>query len=56
MCLGFRLARVEARIALERLLTALPGMSLIPGESSPPEGYEFRQPRTLTVSWNKTAV
>jgi cytochrome P450 len=51
-CLGLHLARAEARIAVERLLAELPGLRLIAGKSSPPAGYEFRQPRALHVAWD----
>jgi len=51
MCLGFRLAKAEARIALERLLLRLPGLSLDELRSAAPSGYEFRQPRALHVHW-----
>ncbi len=51
MCLGFRLAKAEARIGLTHLLEQLPGMRIDPLQSSPPTGYEFRQPSRLTVTW-----
>jgi cytochrome P450 len=51
-CLGAQLAKAEARIALETVLTRLPGLKLERESSEPPSGYEFRQPRRLTVSWN----
>jgi cytochrome P450 len=51
MCLGFRLAKAEVRIALERLLRKLPGLSLDEPRSVPPKGYEFRQPPVLPVRW-----
>ena len=38
-------------IGLEVLL-ALPGLRLDREASEPPSGYEFRQPRRLTVSWD----
>jgi cytochrome P450 len=50
-CLGSQLAKAEARIALEVLL-ALPGLRLDREASEPPTGYEFRQPRRLTVTWD----
>jgi cytochrome P450 len=50
--LGAQLAKAEARIALETVLTRLPGLKLERESSEPPSGYEFRQPRRLTVSWN----
>ncbi len=47
-CLGFNLAKAQARIALQVLLRELPGLELLP-EASAPEGYEFHQPRSLPV-------
>jgi hypothetical protein len=54
-CLGSQLAKAEARIGLETLL-ALPGLRLERGASAPPAGYEFRQPRRLTVSWDRSNI
>lgn len=50
--LGLHLARLEARIALETLLTRLPGVEPAPGQAMVVEGYEFRQPRRLAVRWS----
>lgn len=50
-CLGFRLAKAEARIGLTHLLEFLPDLQLDRERSSPPTGYEFRQPDRLTVTW-----
>jgi cytochrome P450 len=50
-CLGFRLARIEARIALEQLLEACAGIQIDLIRSERPSGYEFRQPRRLWASW-----
>lgn len=50
-CLGSNLAKAEARIALETLLSRLPGLHVDRSLSSPPSGYEFRQSRKLTVRW-----
>ena len=50
-CLGSHLARAEARIALENLFTRLPGLSLDLARTTPPEGYEFRQPHTAVAVW-----
>lgn len=50
-CLGFQLAKAEARIALRGLLATLPGLQCVRERSSAPEGYEFRQPRRLEASW-----
>jgi cytochrome P450 len=51
-CLGSNLAKAEARIALETLLRRLPGLRLEGSLTKRPTGYEFRQSRKLTVSWN----
>ncbi len=51
LCLGFRLAQAEARIALTGLLEMLPSLSVDRNASTPPEGYEFHQPRQLTLFW-----
>jgi cytochrome P450 len=51
-CLGLHLARATGRIALEHLLAELPGLRLDCEKSPPPSGYEFRQPRSMWVSWN----
>lgn len=50
-CLGFHLAKTEARIALQVLLSELQGVAAIPDMVSAPEGYEFRQPRSMYVKW-----
>lgn len=50
-CLGSRLARAEARIALERLFARLPGLWLDPDRVSGPSGYEFRQPESAVAVW-----
>lgn len=49
LCLGFRLAKAEARIALEALLDRFPAMALDPARSDPPRGFEFRQSKRLTL-------
>jgi cytochrome P450 len=51
-CLGSQLAKAEARIGLQTLLTRLPGLRIERDASDPPSGYEFRQPRRLTASWD----
>ena len=51
-CLGARLARLEAEIALETLATNLPGLSLVADqdlEYSP--NITFRGPKELLVTW-----
>ena len=50
-CLGLNLAKTEARVALEILLSRLPGVEVDRTASEPPTGYEFRQPRRLTLNW-----
>jgi cytochrome P450 len=50
-CLGSQLAKAEARIGLRALLSRLPGLEIDHESSEPPSGYEFRQPRRLTVTW-----
>jgi cytochrome P450 len=53
LCLGAPLARLEARVVLEELTAALPGLRLADGQS-----FEFmpiiafRGPRTLHVEWS----
>ena len=51
-CLGFNLAKAEARIALRILLTELRDLRLASGSGgAAPEGYEFRQPRAMQTEW-----
>jgi len=50
-CLGSRLARAEARIALEQLFERLPGLRLDIGRVEGPCGYEFRQPTSAVAVW-----
>jgi hypothetical protein len=40
------------RIGLETLLRRLHNIRLERSQTDPPSGYEFRQPRKLTVSWD----
>ena len=51
-CLGFHLAKLEAQVALEVLLARLPGLQVVADGTEPPRGYEFHQPRQLTVAWH----
>jgi cytochrome P450 len=55
-CLGSHLAKTEVRIGLATLLGRLQKMRLDRAESEPPSGYEFRQPRKLTVTWDPAAA
>lgn len=49
VCLGNNLARLEARIALEKLLARFPALSLKDPAKVDVRGYEFRQPRKLEL-------
>ncbi len=51
-CLGAHLARLEAQVAVETLLTRLPGLRLDPRYPSAPRGLVFRKPPGLRVQWN----
>lgn len=51
VCIGMHLARLETRIALERLLARLPGVRLDPERPSAPHGLVFRKPPALWVRW-----
>jgi cytochrome P450 len=53
MCLGFRLAKAQVRIALQILLSRFVPFEVIDREANPPTGYEFRQPRAM---WIRGAV
>jgi cytochrome P450 len=50
-CLGSHLAKLEGRIALELLLGSCSGLRLDPAEAIRIEGYEFRQPKRLSMRW-----
>jgi len=49
-CLGAALARLEARLAIRRLLDDFPSMRLDAARSAPPSGHEFRKPEALLVN------
>ncbi len=52
VCIGMHLARLEARVALDRLLSRLPGVHLDPQRPSAPRGLVFRKPPTLWARWD----
>jgi cytochrome P450 len=51
-CLGLHLAKVEVRIGLEALLR-LRNLRLERSLTQPPNGYEFRQSRRMTLCWDR---
>jgi cytochrome P450 len=51
-CLGAHLARLEARMALETLLTLLPRLRLDGRYPAAPRGLVFRKPPDLRVRWD----
>jgi cytochrome P450 len=51
VCIGMHLARLEAQVALTRLLTRLPGLHLDPERPSAAHGLVFRKPPTLWARW-----
>ena len=55
-CLGSHLAKAEVRIGLARhSLGKLHNIRLERSVTQPPTGYEFRQPRKLTVTWDPSS-
>ena len=52
VCIGMHLARLEAQVALERVLARLPGVHLDPERPSAPHGLVFRKPPTLWARWD----
>jgi len=52
VCIGMHLARLEAQVALERLLARLPGVRLDPARPSAASGLVFRKPPTLWARWD----
>ncbi|MGH3758107.1 cytochrome P450 [Actinophytocola sp.] len=51
-CLGARLARTEAEIAVRALFERLPGLRLDPAHPHEPRGLVFRRPPELHVRWD----
>jgi cytochrome P450 len=51
-CLGARLARTEADIAVRALFARLPGLRLDPSRPHAPRGLVFRRPPELHVRWS----
>ena len=51
-CLGSSLAKLEGRIALEELLSRLPGCRIADTAAAKPHGSEFRQPQELNLVWD----
>lgn len=54
-CLAAHLARLETRIALQRLLERLPALRLDPDRPATAHGLVFRKPPTLHVLWDSPA-
>ncbi|WP_371596943.1 cytochrome P450 [Streptomyces sp. NBC_00564] len=54
-CLAAHLARLETRIALQRLLERLPALRLDPDRPAAAHGLVFRKPPTLHVLWDGPA-
>jgi len=50
VCVGLHLARLEARVAVERTFERLPELRLTADD--PPRGLVFRKPPTLHVAWS----
>lgn len=50
-CIAAHLARLETRIALQRLLDRLPELRLDPERPAVPHGLVFRKPPSLHVRW-----
>jgi cytochrome P450 len=49
VCLGMHLARLEAHVAIERVLTRFPAAALSDPEAAAPRGLVFRKPPELRV-------
>jgi cytochrome P450 len=54
VCLGMHLARLEALVALEKLLARLPGLEL-DGPPPQPRGLIFRKPPAVPARWRMRA-
>jgi cytochrome P450 len=54
-CIAAHLARLETRIALQRLLERLPALRLDPDRPATPHGLVFRKPPALHVRWDVPA-
>ena len=52
VCIGMHLARLEAEIAVARLLDRLPGLRMDPAHPAAPRGLVFRKPPSLQVVWD----
>jgi cytochrome P450 len=52
VCLGIHLARLEARVAVARLLATFPRLRLDPDRPSAVTGLVFRKPPALYVVWD----
>ncbi len=55
-CLGAHLARLEAQVAIETLLSRLLRLRLDPRYPSAPRGLVFRKPPELRVRWDRSAL
>ncbi|NUP44274.1 MAG: cytochrome P450 [Streptomyces sp.] len=53
-CIAAHLARLETRIALQRLLERLPALRLAPDRPTAPHGLVFRKPPALHVRWDSS--
>ena len=51
VCIGMHLARLEAQIAVARLLDRLPRLRLDPAHQTAPRGLVFRKPPALHAVW-----
>lgn len=55
VCLGLHLARLEAQLAIDQVLTRLPGLQLqetaVAAQAAKPQGLVFRKPEALWVRW-----